>query len=87
MSTNSSYGYAWVSMVTSGPSLVGLLLFSTILIHIIINKLRDILDLYFAVLLYAVSQASYGGLLNSQQHYASFSTISLHLSFFPIFLL
>ena len=57
--STSSHGtryYAWVSMVTSGPSLVGLLLFSAILIHIIINKLRDILDLYLSVLLYATSQ-------------------------------
>eukprot|EP00116_Pleurobrachia_bachei_P008972 sb/3469234/ len=51
-----SQGFLWVTMVTSIPSLLGIALFSVLLIYIILKKLGDIMELYLSVLAYATSQ-------------------------------
>eukprot|EP00116_Pleurobrachia_bachei_P014434 sb/3474696/ len=51
-----SQGFLWVTMVTSIPSLLGIALFSLLLVYIILKRLRDIMELYLSVLAYASSQ-------------------------------
>ena len=47
--------FLWVTMVTSAPSLLMIVLFSALLVYIILKRLKDIMEMYLSVLAYAIS--------------------------------